>query len=458
MRRTLTCLLAAGVLSLLAACGTSAEDPDTELITATIPTADGEIAVTLDAHGQQTDTPITIEAITPAQGDQPSEDFVAAFRLLPAGATFDVPIALRITLVGAPEPALAGLHTSGDAPAELIEFLPLTYDASTGRTTYEGTVTHFSEVALQSWGEEVETRILPDIPGDTYLVGDSFTMRVRTIPRSLPSRDGSLNEGRQVRVTSAPGPLNFTASWASAGSPIGIDFNDVVTFKFITREEEFHGSPLTPTTIDARPREQQVTDGQALTFEQEFTCVSPGRFFVWFRGNLKQPGELTTFAGADVVHRATTQRWAYARVAITGECVAPAGTATPAPGAALPTTGVASPTAGVAPTGTALTTGPGAIPTVVLPPEIGIATPASGPGTGELPGFIRVYAYAGVFYYADSLVVTPAHEPFCSYEHLHGGPIPAVERDGLTLPPIAEMYGECGFGPTTALFWFPEPE
>jgi hypothetical protein len=77
---------------------------------------------------------------------------------------------------------------------------------------------------------------------------------------------------------------------------------------------------------------------------------------------------------------------------------------------------------------------------------------------GDLPGLIRVYAYAGVFYYAETLVSTPPHEPFCSYQHLHGGPILAVPVAGVTAPPLSEMYGECGFGPTNALFWIPEPE
>lgn len=86
---------------------------------------------------------------------------------------------------------------------------------------------------------------------------------------------------------------------------------------------------------------------------------------------------------------------------------------------------------------------------------IGAAPAGSG---GDLPGLIRVYAYAGVFYYAETLVSTPPHEPFCSYQHLHGGPILAVPVAGVTAPPLSEMYGECGFGPTNALFWIPEPE
>ncbi|MQC18515.1 MAG: hypothetical protein DWG80_05515 [Chloroflexi bacterium] len=130
MRRTLACLLAVGVLSMLGASGgTEAEDgedgDDPELVTTTIATASGEVAISLDAHGQQTDTPITIEAITPAEGAQLSEDFVAAFRLLPAGATFDTPVTLSVSLTGAPEVALTGIHSSQDLPTEAIEFLPV---------------------------------------------------------------------------------------------------------------------------------------------------------------------------------------------------------------------------------------------------------------------------------------------------------------------------------------------
>ncbi|MQC18516.1 MAG: hypothetical protein DWG80_05520 [Chloroflexi bacterium] len=279
-------------------------------------------------------------------------------------------------------------------------------------------------------------------------------MRVRSIPRSIPSRDGSALAGRQTRVTNVrPEVLTYRAHWLTGGEAIEIDFSDVVTFRFITRDEDFHGSPLTPSEIAASPSDQLVTDGQVLTFEQKFTCVSPGRFFVWFRGNLSQPGIVSTFVGADAISRTTTTRTAYARVAITGECIAPpASTSTPTPGVALPTTGVA-------PSATALTTGPDAIPTVVLPPAIGIATPAAPAGTGsDLPGFIRVYAYAGVFYYGETLVATPAHEGSCGYAHLHGGPILAVPVAGVSAPPLSEMYGACGFGPTSALFWIPEPE
>ena len=454
MRRTLACLLAVGVLSMLGACGgTEAEDGEApELVTATIPTANGDVAVSLDAHGQQTDTPITIEAIVPADGAKLSEDFVAAFRLLPAGANFDTPVALSVTLAGSPEDALTGLHFSDDRPIELLEFLPVMYDPAANTTTYEAQISHFSEVQVEHVGQQLETRLMPEIPGDKYLVGDSFVMRVRVVARSLPPFDRGLYKGADARVTSnRPPVLTFEAHWRTTGGPLGIDFSEAVTGRFITRSEDFAGSPLDPTEIDGRPASQSVTDGQSLTYEQEFTCISPGTFVVWFRGHQIEPGVATEYRGTTVVSTEAVTRYGYANSVIAGECIAPpASTSTPTPGVALPTTGVA-------PSATALTTGPAAIPTVVLPPEIGIATPASGPGTGDLPGFIRVYAYAGVFYYADTLVVTPAHEPFCSYEHLHDGPIAAVERDGLTLPPIAEMYGECGFGPTNALFWIPEP-
>ena len=456
MRRTLTCLLAVGVLLLLGACGgTEAEDgEDPELVTATIATANGDVTVALDAHGQQTDTPITIEAITPVEGAQLAEDFVAAFRLLPAGATFDTPVTLSLTVVGPPEAALSGFHFSDDRPTELIEFLPVAYDPSADTTTYEAAVTHFSEVQVDNYGLQLETRILPAIPADQYFVGDSFIMRVRVVAQSLPSVDRGLYNGADSRVVSnRPPVLTFAAGWRTTGAPLGISFADAVSFTWITSDKTFAGSPLEPTEAAGPPQSQSVKDGQALTYAQEFTCISTGRFFVWFHGFQTQPGVATEYRGATAVSAEGVTRYGYANSVITGECVAPdRGTSTPTPGVALPTTGVA-------PSATALATGEAAIPTVVLPPDVVIATPAAPAGTGsDLPGFIRAYAYAGVFYYGETLSATPAHAGSCEYAHLHGGPILAVPVAGVSTPPLSEMYGACGFGPTSALFWIPAPE
>jgi len=452
MLRRLTGLLILTLLLTLAACGSDdagsggtegGEDGDPpDLVTATV----NGIAIALNPHGQTLDQPITIEAIDPPDGA--SDTFVAAFRMLPAGATFSTPVTLSIDLPGEPLVALTGIHDSdGDANTELISLLPVAYDPASDTTTYEAEVTHFSEIQVERWGDQVETRLLPPIPGDRYLVGDSFTMRVRAVPRSIASRDGAIYDGRQTRVVNVkPEVMTFTATWKSAGQPAGIDFADVVTFKFFSLLNEYADSPLTPTEIDADPHEQRVTDGQSLTFDQEFRCVSPGRFIVWFRGHLRQPGESTTFEGATVVDRSAVNRYAYAVSAITGECVLPAATTTPTPGTAFTSTPVAAATGNTA----------GAIPTIVVPRAPRIPTPVV-PGSGDPAGFIKVYAYNGAWYYADTLKVTPAHPPHCSYEHLHGSPIPAVPIDGRTLPPLAEMYGECGFGPTHALYWILPP-
>ncbi len=437
----------------LAACGSDdAESEDLEpddppdLITAT---ANG-VAIALNPHGQILDAPITIEEITLEEGTQLSEDFVAAFRLLPAGATFDTPVTLSLTLAGVPEAALTGFHFSEGAPTELMEFLPVAYDPAADETTYEAHVSHFSELQIEHYGQQVETRILPDIPGDRYLVRDSFVMRVRVVARSLPSFDRGLYKGTDVRVVSnRPPALTLDAHWRTSGAPLGIDFSDAVSLTYLTRGDEFAGSPLTPVEAEGVPKTQLVSDGQTVDFEQEFTCVSPGRFYVWFRGHQTEPGVATEYRGTTVVATEAVTRYGYANTVITGECVVPEASATSAPGTSL---AIPTPVTGTATPGTSAGE---VIPTVVLPPEPGIPTPVT--GTGTLEGFIKVYAYGGVWYYADALAVTEAHEPHCSYVHLHGGPITAVPIDGLTLPPLAEMYGECGFGPTNALYWIRPP-
>src|SRR3546814_9581485 len=97
-------------------------------------------------------------------------------------------------------------------------------------------------------------------------------MRVRTIPRSIPSKDGAIYDGLQTRLaTKDPDNMNYAAGWKAAGAPIGFEFGEVATLYFLFRDKDFRASPLAPTEIDASPREQTVKDEQALTFEQEFT-------------------------------------------------------------------------------------------------------------------------------------------------------------------------------------------
>ncbi|MCA9850642.1 MAG: hypothetical protein KC461_08350, partial [Dehalococcoidia bacterium] len=73
-------------------------------------------------------------------------------------------------------------------------------------------------------------------------------------------------------------------------------------------------------------------------------------------------------------------------------------------------------------------------------------------------GHILVYAYEGTWYDGSAMVVTPAHEPFCTYEHLHGVTTASIlpGPDGNPIF-ISEMYGECGYGPSSALFWIEDP-
>ena len=112
-------------------------------------------------------------------------------------------------------------------------------------------------------------------------------------------------------------------------------------------------------------------------------------------------------------------------------CVA-AGIASPSP-----TTGIASPS----PTSVA---DPDEPPLVEIPDGSTNAIPHD-PRSSIPPEKIMVFYLKGVFYEATGLVNVEAHEPFCSYLHVHGGPIAPVLPAGGA--PASEHLGECGFGP-----------
>lgn len=444
MQRILSFVLASGTFLLLGACGSddaglsdeTHEDIDHAVeIVATI----GKAAISLQAHGQDADGPISIEPIEESAG---MEGQVAAFRLLPAGARFERPVTVSVTAPGEPLPSLRGLHFSDEAAVELLEFLPTSYDAEASATTYETQVSHFSEIYVGEWGDRVEMRIMRPLPEEQYLVGESFTLKVRVLPDDIPSRDYPVrDDGTQVRTAPTRGvPMKLAVGWHTSGESRQYDFIDAASF-LLNAPDEFGPSPLTPKRLD--PPTGDVSAGEILDFEQQFTCERAGRFYVWFQGSINQRGTLTEFSGAEVIGSREQVFVASSSVGITGECV-PAGDES-----------TATPTRTEPETATAIAQG-GPVPTVVLPIEPRIPTPVV-PGQ-DLEGFILVYAYDGAWYDASTLVVTPAHEPFCSYEHLHGGPIESILSgpSGQTTT-IEEMYGECGYGPTDALYWIEDP-
>ncbi|MBT5774886.1 MAG: hypothetical protein HOH95_10985, partial [Dehalococcoidia bacterium] len=117
-------------------------------------------------------------------------------------------------------------------------------------------------------------------------------------------------------------------------------------------------------------------------------------------------------------------------------CVS-AGIATPSP-----TTGLQPPTP--EPTSTTETEDPTEPPETEIPDPSTDATPHD-PRNSIPPNKVLVFYLGGVFYDATGLVSIEAHLPFCSYLHVHGGPIAPVLPTGGSS--ASEHLGECGFGP-----------
>ncbi|PKN79083.1 MAG: hypothetical protein CVU47_11230 [Chloroflexi bacterium HGW-Chloroflexi-9] len=63
-------------------------------------------------------------------------------------------------------------------------------------------------------------------------------------------------------------------------------------------------------------------------------------------------------------------------------------------------------------------------------------------------GQVIVFVLDGVPFAIDGLQVVEAHQPFCAYTHVHGGPIRSIvpASDGRHVD-RAEHLGECGYGP-----------
>ncbi len=81
------------------------------------------------------------------------------------------------------------------------------------------------------------------------------------------------------------------------------------------------------------------------------------------------------------------------------------------------------------------------------PPASAFGTPAAY-DTAPGPGQVLVFQLDYVDFLADGLTTIPAHEPFCSYEHVHGTEITSLlpGPDGEYLK-RTEHLGECGYGP-----------
>jgi hypothetical protein len=444
---------------LLAACGGGGTSEDDALATTTV----GEARLALRATGELPDgvsaDDIAIRAVEFDAYSSGDTQPIAAFELVPDGAMFEDPLELKIELPGAAVGPLFAMHVSSDGATEPLLFEPAIYDSRSDTSTYTAEITHFSRLFVSGRAPGLESAVLlPEVPRDRYEVGESFTVRasIRRIDDSwdYASRDPSKKSEHFSAIAGTPWSIDYT--WYARGRGTDLEFNfGTLTGSFWEEDvPSTEPAPVSPDTV-SRKKMNLEAGVTAHTVEQTFTCVRAGPYNIDMSSTSFRPFRIQAIQNGEIVGERQASYGALGFVEVTGRCVATDGaTATPT----ATQTGVPTPTVSGTPESTTQApTAPGGsvIPPVVLPSAPRVPTPVV-PGQ-DLDGFIKVYAADGVWYDGSSLVVTPAHEPFCSYEHLHGGPIQSIEPVGGQLATITEQFGECGYGPSFALYWIRDP-
>ena len=450
---------------LLAGCGSSGnpeDDADTasQLVSAAI--GDGLVSVLYDgalpANVSVDDFAVTpIEPLLPEGADAG----VASFALSPSGVTFDSPVTISIEFPGPVLERVLALHIGDDGDSELLPVTLAAYDSEREIGIYQFDVDHFSEIhtfAKSKPGQE--TRFLPPLPRSTYQVGETFTVQAEIRRREL-SEDITWANGDSMHLVEVPDTAWSTKhEWQA----VGLTAAGALDFSGVWREQ--HGS-------EPPPRNQlQIVLGRGhhdpTTFrvevEQQFTCTEVGPWVINFystavlRAHYQRTYKGTLLDG-------DMDEDIHARVFALGECVAATTpTATPttdgAGGGAASATTAATETATTTATPAATSTGE-VLPTAIVPADATGITPATGLVPGPLPvtppGYIYAYAHDGTWYDTTFLIVMDAHPPNCGYPHLHGGPIPSILPVNGDFLVLDEFMGDCGFGPTSAIYLIPDP-
>ena len=452
--------------AIAAGCGSDAADGDGAEADpeALVASSIGDVDVSLWGNlpeGVSADDLTIAELDTPPLQATANAEPLVAFELGPDGATFDEPLMLALELPGRVLGPVWAQHVSSSGASEALALDLARYDSDTDRSTYVGEITHFSGLFVSSvpQGDRLRARLLPELPRERHAVGESFTVRI-SVPRgervsldwvrrpteadSAPSEHASSIGGADWYVQT---------SWYVQGRDLQTQFDlRLLPFSAVdTDGPRTAPAPLDPGRVESR---RVNVDGEqsAITFEQTFTCREAGPFHISFWSVSYRPFHMREIhADGSIVDAGDKFFGRSDAIDVSGECVASEGES--GTGGATSTAAVAAETP--MPTPRVITGGEG-VPDIVLPAEPLVPTPVV-PGQ-VLDGFILVYAHEGVWYDGSAMATTPAHAPFCTYEHLHGGTTASIlpGPDGNPMF-ISEMYGECGYGPFSALFWIEDP-
>ncbi|MDA1239973.1 MAG: hypothetical protein O2798_03920 [Chloroflexi bacterium] len=369
---------------------------------------------------------------------------VAAFRLEPAGLQFAAPVPVTIELPAAALTPGGGatfvlVLTSDDGTSEILAVDDAQWNLDIGAIQLTTSVPHFSELLVVF----VYTRIIADItpaPGDDFAVGSRFTVSaVVHRPRAEREQLDTLirfkngTSGRfQTRTASRPGPWSSATFWrVDDGSRDGVDAH--------LRNRSPSVESLAPVETRQTERAHAADATTTPTLSQEFLCERAGPFRIVLYARIDQPGTQTLLvAGSNKEYQVTVSA-NEAFTTMTGRCVL--GTSTPTPTPTGSPTQTPTPVTGTDPWEAIL--------------EGGEAVPS--PLSTIVRGQTIVFMLDGVPFATDGLSVIDAHEPYCSYRHVYGGPIRSIiPRPDGTYVEASEHLAECGYGPPNFMI-IPDP-
>ena len=453
--------------AMVAGCGSDAgggdgeESPPEALVASAV--GDAQVSLWGDLPESVSADDLTITELDfPALASSSNVEPLAAFELGPDGATFDEPLLLAVEVAGRIPGPVWAQHVSSSGASEAIPLDLARYDSEADRSTYVAEISHFSTLFVSSVPEadRLRARLLPELPREQYAVGESFTVRI-SVPRGgresldwvrRPSIAGDASAEHASSIEGADWYIQ--SSWYVQGRDLQPQFDlRLLPLSMVDPDgPRTAPPPLDPTDIEGK---RVDVDGEqsAITLEQTFTCREAGPFHISFWSLAYRPFRMREIhADGSIVDAGERFFGRPDSLDVSGECVASDGAGT-AGSSATPTAVAATETATATPR---VITGGEGVPDIALPAAPLEPTPFT---PGEiLDGHILVYAYEGTWYDGSAMVVTPAHEPFCTYEHLHGVTTASIlpGPDGNPIF-ISEMYGECGYGPSSALFWIEDP-
>ena len=407
-------------------------------------------------------TPIEVDPETVEDGEP-----VAAFRLEPDGAVFDEPIRAIVHLpdletevrvvLSAEEPG-GELEPDG----ELLEVVGTRLDLEQGGVAMAFEIPHFSkaEVVFLDKGSEPTRVTILDRPRSEYAVGESFDVRVRVDSGYSNWTEISFKPDwirRERRSTLRDQPWTGEVTWRT-GAPDDTNIVEALHDLLSWSDDESRPRNDPPLTPERTKTPLTGPDGFTGVFAtQTFTCVKPGDWTIDIHAAVKSPAQnVITETGYDRAgvypYERKSGAWPegpdgnYDR--LVGRCVAletptpdPTSTSTVEPSV----TPTSEPTPSGTPEGSATPGEDDGPPPVSTPPPGAVAAEL---GDDVPAGKVLVFLLDGVFFDPTGLSTIDAHVPFCSYRHVHGGPIKSLapQSDGSTLE-RSEHLGECGFGP-----------